>query len=116
PSHSERGGCSPTGAHSRRDRAIRRYTRRGQAAFLMDEKGQDAVLRNFSVIGEAANRLSAETRHAHPEVAWDGAIGLRHVVVHDYFKLDLSRICEVVQRDLPQLDRQVEVLLRGRPG
>ena len=85
-------------------------------AFLTDEKGQDAVLRNFSVIGEAANRLSAETRQAHPEVAWDGAIGLRHVVVHDYFKLDLSRIWEVIQRDLPNLDRQVEALLPARPG
>ena len=74
------------------------------------------MLRNFSVIGEAANRLSVETRQAHPEVVWDGAIGLRHVVVHDYFKLDLRRIWEVVDRDLPRLDRQVEVLLRALSG
>ena len=85
-------------------------------AFLADEQGEDAVLRNFSGIGEAANRLSADTRQSHPEVTWDGAIGLRHVVVHDYFKMDLSRIWEVIERDLPRLDRQVEALLRARPG
>lgn len=74
------------------------------------------MLRNFSVIGEAANRLSTETRQTHPEVAWDGAIGLRHIVVHDYFKLDLRRIWEVVQRDLPHLDRQVDEILHARSG
>jgi uncharacterized protein with HEPN domain len=69
------------------------------------------VLRNLSVIGEAANRLSPEIRQAHPDVAWDGAIGLRHVVVHDYFAVDLNRIWAVIQRDLPRLDQQVEALL-----
>lgn len=92
---------------------MRRYTRYGRGAFLEDEQAQDAVLRNLSVIGEAASRLTLELRRTHESIAWDGAIGLRHVVVHDYFRISLDRIWDVVERDLPHLDGQIAGLVGG---
>lgn len=65
-------------------RKILRYTRCGRDAFLADERVQDAVYRNFLVIGEAAKRVSAAPRACDPSIPWRGMAGLRDVMVHQY--------------------------------
>jgi len=79
---------------------VRRMTRE---AFLADRTMQHAVIRCLTVVGEAANRVSAETRDALSTVAWGEAVGLRNVLVHDYQRIDLSRIWTIVETDLPPL-------------
>jgi len=75
----------------------------GRDEFLSDRTMQHAVIRCLTVIGEAANRVSEVTCKALPNVAWGEAVGLRNVVVHDYQRIDHSRIWTIVETDLPPL-------------
>jgi len=62
-------------------------------------------------IGEAARKVSDETRAAHPEIPWPQIIGLRHRIAHDYFRLDLVRMWEIVQHDVPALIEMIKPLV-----
>jgi uncharacterized protein with HEPN domain len=65
---------------------IREYTTDGKKAFFNDERTQDAVIRNFEVIGEAAKRVPDEYRKNHPSVPWRELSGFRDVLIHQYMK------------------------------
>ena len=79
--------------------------------FRQDEVLQHAVMRLIQIIGEAAGRVSQEARDAHPGIPWRGIIGMRHRLVHDYSRIDVDRVWEVVQQDMPDLIRKVEPLV-----
>lgn len=72
---------------------------------------QCAIAKALKNIGEAARKVSEETKVAHPEIPWPQIIALRHRIVHDYFHLDLVRIWEIVQQDVPALIRVIEPLV-----
>lgn len=63
----------------------------------------DAVLRNIEIIGEATSALPDDLKARHPEVPWRDIRNTRNVLAHVYFGVDLERVWEVVQRDLPAL-------------
>ena len=90
---------------------IEDYTADGEAAFLVDPKTQDAVLRNLQVLSESTQRLSDDIKTANPGVDWQGIAGFRNVLVHDYLGISLSRVWEIVSADLPRLKEHVERLL-----
>jgi uncharacterized protein with HEPN domain len=90
---------------------IEEYTGEGREAFFADIRTQDAVLRNLQTLAESTQRLSADLKAAHPEVDWRGISGLRNILVHEYLGINLVRVWEIVQRDLPVLKRQIEMLL-----
>ncbi|MBC7110241.1 MAG: DUF86 domain-containing protein [Archaeoglobi archaeon] len=69
----------------------------------------DAVLRNLEIVGEAARNIPTEIREKYPEIPWNRVIGLRNVVIHGYFVVDLDIIWVIVKQQLPELK---EVLLR----
>jgi len=92
---------------------IKEYTAEGREAFFADTRTQDAVLRNLQTLAESTQRLSADLKAAHPEVDWRGISGLRNILVHDYLGINLVRVWEIVERDLPVLRGQIETLLRG---
>lgn len=71
---------------------IERFTAGGKARFLGDVMVQDAVLRNFEVMGEVAKRLDDGYRAAHPEIPWRAVAGLRDVLIHQYEGVDLERV------------------------
>jgi uncharacterized protein with HEPN domain len=75
----------------------------GRESFLSDRTMQHAVIRCLTVVGEAANRVSSDTRDALPEIAWGEAVGLRNVLVHEYERIDLPRVWTIVETDLPPL-------------
>ena len=77
---------------------------------------QDAVLRNLQTIGQSVGRLSEALRVAHPEIDWRSIIGLRNVLVHDYLGINLERIWNIIERDVPDLQRTVEAILREPCG
>ena len=72
-------------------------------AFRTDRRTVDAVIRNFIVIGEAARHIPAELTARHPEVPWHRLRGMRNVVTHEYFGIDLQIIWETSLHDLPPL-------------
>lgn len=95
---------------------IERYAARGEKAFRSDELIQNWMVRHLQVIGEAARALSPKSRDRHPEVPWLDIIDMRHVLVHDYFGIDLDIVWRVIERDLPDLKRKIEAILRALGG
>jgi len=91
---------------------IESYTREGYTAFSASRQIQDAVLRNFEVMGEATKRLSAVVRDAHPEVSWRQVAGFRDVLIHDYFGIDLDEVWGVVTINLHALKQQIKSVLQ----
>ena len=81
---------------------VERYTA-GMTAdgFCDDSKTVDAVVRNFEIIGEAANRLPDSFKKKHSEIAWTKIIGLRHRIVHEYFGVDTGIVWHIINNDLP---------------
>ena len=71
--------------------------------FAQDDRTVDAVVRNLEVIGEAARQIPSEVRERYPEVPWRRVIGLRNVVVHEYFAVDMEIVWTVVRQSLPEL-------------
>jgi uncharacterized protein with HEPN domain len=68
-------------------------------------------VRHLQIIGEAARALPEAIREQAPAVPWSRIIGMRHILVHDYFGIDTAIVWDVVERDLPGLRRQIEELL-----
>jgi uncharacterized protein with HEPN domain len=80
----------------------------------------DAMLRFgtvklIEIIGEAANMLTKELRAEHPDVPWPLIIGMRHRLVHDYFRIDTAVVSETVHLWIPQLRSQLEAILADLP-
>ncbi len=82
-----------------------------QEQFLAGGLAQDAILRQLTVAGEAAFKVSPELRERHPEVPWMKIAGFRHRVVHDYFGLDLDAVWIIATREVPVLRAQVITIL-----
>ena len=78
--------------------------------FERDRMTQFAILKAVEIVGEAASRVSVDTKEAHPEIPWPEIIGLRNRLVHAYFEVNLKRVWETVQRDIPDLISQLEPL------
>lgn len=91
---------------------IRSYTADGRDAFFCTPMAQDAVLRNFEIIGEATKRLSEATRNRCPDIPWRQIAGFRDVLIHDYMGVNLQRVWNVIEQDLPHLQEAIEKLLR----
>ncbi len=79
--------------------------------FQQSSLHQHAIAKALENIGEAARKVSEETRAAHPEIPWFQIIGLRHRIAHDYFHLDLMTMWEIVQQDVPALITMLEALV-----
>lgn len=85
-----------------------------EAAFLSDCKTQDAVIRTLEVIGEASNNIRKsfpEFVSDHPEIPFGKAVGMRNVLSHGYFLVDLEAVWAVIHADLPSLHVSLRKLL-----
>jgi uncharacterized protein with HEPN domain len=71
--------------------------RRGRDAILGDWLLQDAAIRNFEIVGEAVKRVSADLQAAHPEIPWADLAGLRDVLIHQYFRVDLEIVWALIE-------------------
>lgn len=93
---------------------IERYTGDiDEVAFLRNEMAQDAVIRNFEIIGEASHNIEVhfpEFAAAHPELPLAFAYQMRNAVAHGYFKVDLEIVWKTIQKDLAVLYKQVQAV------
>ena len=80
-------------------------------AFEQNRMAQLAILKAVEIVGEAASRVSPEGKEAYPEVPWPRIVGMRNRLVHGYFNLNLQRVWETVQEDIPRLISQLEALV-----
>jgi uncharacterized protein with HEPN domain len=78
-----------------------------------DRMVSDAVLYNLVVIGEAAAQISTDTRARAPEIPWTKIVGLRNLIAHEYFRIDLDVIQAIVDEQLDRLDKAAERLIGG---
>lgn len=87
----------------------------GKQRFLSSHTLQDAVLRNLQTMAESTQRLSDGAKARHPEVEWHRIAAFRNVLVHNYLGIDVERIWEITQRDVPQLKQTISDMLQSRP-
>ena len=90
------------------------YTSDGRDQFAADTKTQDAVVRNLEVIGEAVKALTSTLHAEHPHVPWRRIAGMRDRLIHQYFGIDLALVWDVVERDLPELRRDIQLIIETR--
>ncbi len=77
------------------------------ASWQNDEKTVDAVIRNLEVIGEASSHLPVEIQEQYEDVPWGMMKGIRNVLVHEYFGIDLEIVWKTVKDDLPILKKRL---------
>ena len=90
---------------------ISRFVLSGKDAFTASEQLQDAVVRNIEVIGEAAKRVSSETRGNLPLLDWRAICGMRDVLIHDYVGVDLEEVWNVACKEVQELQVALERFL-----
>jgi uncharacterized protein with HEPN domain len=90
---------------------IEKFATEGRAAFEEDERTQVWMVHHVQIIGEAARALSEGFRSRHSDVPWAQIVGMRHILVHDYFGIDLEEVWSVVERDLPMLRDRIKAIL-----
>jgi uncharacterized protein with HEPN domain len=73
---------------------------------------QDGVIRQIEIVGEAVRHLSKDIRKTYPETPWQDIAGMRDKLIHDYFGVDIEKVWDTVQQDLPVLKEQVVGILR----
>jgi uncharacterized protein with HEPN domain len=81
--------------------------------FLDDEKTQDAVIRNFEIIGEAARNIQQyhpAYAEAHDDIPWSLMYTMRNRIAHGYFKVDYELVWQTIHSDLPELHHQIQEL------
>lgn len=79
--------------------------------FERDEKALSAVLWQIAIIGEAAAKISMESRKKNSNIPWRDITDMRNKLVHDYRRIDLSKVWDTLRTDLPALIRLVEPLV-----
>ncbi len=94
---------------------IQKYADRIREGLQQDELVQVWVLHHLRILGEAARTLSEEVKRRHPDVPWKDIVGMRHVLVHGYFEIDVDVVAKVIEDDLPRLKQHVADILRNMP-
>jgi len=82
-----------------------------EEAFKKDRKTQDAIIRNLEIIGEAAGKLPEQIQKDEPEIDWRKITGLRNILIHEYFGINLPIVWDVVQNKLGPLESSCQRLM-----
>jgi uncharacterized protein with HEPN domain len=89
---------------------IEQYTLGGKDTFFTDIKTQDAVLRVLQTLAESTQRISDALKAKHSEVDWRSIAAFRNVVVHGYLSIDIKRVWDIVETDVPELKARIEAI------
>ena len=83
-----------------------------QAKFLKSRSLQDAIIRRLEIIGEAVKNLPVSFRSKHTQIPWKQIAGMRDILIHEYFDVDLLLTWRVVKQELPLIKKQLAELLK----
>ena len=83
-----------------------------EPSFERESLVQSGILYQLIIIGEAVGGLSFSLREAYPEIPWSKIVGMRNIIAHQYYKINLPKIWSVVTQNLPELKRKVEEILQ----
>ena len=87
---------------------IEEYTQKiSKKEFLNSEQTQDAVIRRIEIIGEAVRYIPEETKQKHLDIPWKKIAGMRDILIHEYFGVDLELTWKVAKKDLTTLKQQM---------
>jgi uncharacterized protein with HEPN domain len=75
--------------------------------FYKNYQTQDAVIRRLEIIGEAVKNIPHEFREKYPKIPWKKVAGLRDVLIHGYFGVNLRRVWKTIVKDLPELKEEI---------
>ncbi len=81
-------------------------------AFEANDMIVDAVIRNLGIIGEASAQIPTDIKEKFPDIPWKRMIGLRNIVIHEYFGIDLDTIWQIVTKNIPDTKPQIGMVLR----
>lgn len=81
--------------------------------FKEDEVMQFALIKNFEIIGEAAYHLTPNFRENHTEIEWRKIMVFRHILVHDYYKINLEIVWNAKENKINELKKQIEEILKN---
>jgi len=95
---------------------IEKYVSIGYQAFAEDERTQVWIIHHLQVIGEASNHLSDDLTEQNPDIPWADIVGLRNILVHQYFGIDLTQVWETAELDMPVLKAKVREILQDING
>ena len=91
---------------------IETYIEGGQTIFFESTQIQDAVIRNFEIIGEATKRLSSDLTSQYPHIPWRQIAGFRDVLIHHYADVDLTFVWQSCIEDIPLLKTAIEEIYK----
>ncbi|GBL13957.1 hypothetical protein MTo_01252 [Microcystis aeruginosa NIES-1211] len=91
---------------------LEKYARQGKTLFEQQELIQTWIVYHLQIIDEAARATSQEFKARYPEVPWRDASDLRNLTIHEYFRINLEIIWDIVENDIPPLKGQIEAILQ----
>jgi len=92
---------------------IEKYSVEGKPAFEADELIQTWVVHHITIIGEACRSLSDNFQARHANIPWADIIGMRNILIHHYFGIDVEAVWSVVEHDIPELKLNIELILKN---
>ncbi len=75
--------------------------------FFHNQQAQDSVLRRLEIIGEAVKNLPEEFKTKRKNIQWKQIAGMRNILIHDYFGVDILQVWNTVKKDLPELKKKL---------
>jgi uncharacterized protein with HEPN domain len=82
------------------------------AEFLQNRPIQDAMIRRLEIIGEAVKNLPMSFRAKNPEIPWKQIAGMRDILIHEYFEVDLTLTWKVIKHEIPSIKKNLSSLLK----
>ncbi len=95
---------------------IEKYTHHtSKEKFIQMKMMQDAIIRRIEIIGEAVKNIPLTFRKDYPHIPWQDMAGMRDILIHEYFGININIVWKTVQKDIPKLKKEIEELYNELP-